>query len=415
MDRNNMLEKYAEVAGRDVVEHLRQLAGPLKGLRLVHVNSTRTGGGVAEILHKMVPLMQELGLDIRWEVITGEPAYYECTKSFHNAMQGNEVNIPERYLKVYEQTNSQTAGGLEEELQNADVVLIHDPQPAALIDSFPRHKGKWVWRCHIDASRPFRPVWKYLRNFVSKYDASIFSLSNFAQQLPHPVYLIAPSIDPFHEKNRDIDEDDLRETCARFEIDPERPVILQVSRYDRFKDPIGVIRAYRVAKELTPNIQLILAGGGATDDPEGEAVLDEVRTSAKDDPNIKVLLLPSDAHRTINALQRVSDIVMQKSIKEGFGLTVTEALWKKKPVIGGDTGGIRIQVINHHTGFLVRSPEGAALRIRYLLHNRDLMKEMGEKGKEFVRENFLVTRHVREYLTLIYALLNSKKERIELS
>ncbi len=415
MNRNNMLEKYAEVAGRDAVEHLRQLAGPLNGLRLVHVNSTRTGGGVAEILHKMVPLMQELGIDIRWEVITGEPAFYECTKSFHNAMQGNEVDIPERYLKVYEQSNRETAKVLEEVLQNADVVLIHDPQPAALIDSFPDRKGKWVWRCHIDASRPFRPVWKYLRNFVSKYDASIFSLSNFAQQLPHPVYLIAPSIDPFHEKNVDLDQDDLHKIFGRFEIDPERPIILQVSRYDRFKDPIGVIRAYRVAKELIPNIQLVLAGGGAADDPEGEAVLDEVRTSAKDDPDIKVLLLPSDAHRTINGLQRVSDIVIQKSIKEGFGLTVTEALWKEKPVIGGDTGGIRIQVINHHTGFLVSSPEGAALRIRYLLHNRGLMKEMGKKGKEFVRENFLITRHLREYLTLIYALLNSNKDRIELS
>lgn len=414
MNRNNILEKYAEVAGRDVVEHLRQLARPLKGLRLVHVNSTRTGGGVAEILLKMVPLMQELGIDIRWEVITGETTFYECTKSFHNAMQGNDVHIPEQYLKIYEETNRQTADALEEGLQNADVVLVHDPQPAALIDSFPNRKGKWVWRCHIDASRPFRPVWKYLRRFVSQYDASIFSLSNFAQQLPHPVYLIAPSIDPFHEKNVDIEENDLHDTYRRFEIDPERPVILQVSRYDRFKDPIGVIRAYRVAKELIPNIQLVLAGGGATDDPEGEVVLDEVRTSARDDPDIKVLLLPSDAHRTINALQRISDIVMQKSIKEGFGLTVAEALWKKKPVIGGDTGGIRIQVINRHTGFLVRSPEGAALRIRYLLHNRDLMMEMGEKGKEFVRENFLITRHLREYLTLIYALLNSKKERIEL-
>ncbi len=412
---SSMLEKYAEITGWDVIEHLRQLARPLKGMRFVNVNSTRIGGGVAEILHKMVPLMQELGIDTRWEVIRGESVFYQCTKSFHNAIQGIQVDIPDSYLKVYEKTNGRTAQELEDVLKEADVVIVHDPQPAALIDYFPNHKGKWVWRCHIDMSRPFRPVWKYLREFVSRYDASIFSLSDFAQPLPHPVYLIAPSIDPLHEKNIDIEEEEIVEARNRFEIDPERPVILQVSRYDRFKDPIGVIHAYRIAKEFIPSLQLVLAGGSATDDPEGEAVLNEVQIAAKDDPDLKVLLLPGDAHRTINALQRASDIVLQKSIKEGFGLTVTEAMWKNRPVIGGDTGGIRIQVINHHTGFLVNTPQGAALRIRYMLHNPDIMKEMGGKAKEFVRENFLITRHLREYLTLIYALLHGKEERIELS
>jgi trehalose synthase len=294
-------------------------------------------------------------------------------------------------------------------------VIIHDPQPAALINHFPKHKGKWVWRCHIDMSRPFRPVWKYLREFVSKYNASIFSLSDFAQPLPHPIYLIPPSIDPIHEKNMDINHEEIREVQSRFEIDPDRPVILQVSRYDRFKDPIGVIHAYKLAKKFIPSLQLVLAGGGAADDPEGEVVLNEVHIAAKDDSDLKVLLLPGDAHRTINALQRGSDIILQKSIKEGFGLTVTEAMWKKKPVIGGDTGGIRIQVVNHHTGFLVNTPQGAALRIRYLLHSPDIMDEMGGKAKEFVRENFLITRHLQEYLILIYALLHGKEERIELS
>ena len=410
-----MLEEYVKIAGRDVVEHLLQLARPLKGLRFVHINGTRVGGGVAEILHKMVPLMQELGIETTWEIITGESAFYQCTKGFHNAIQGNRVNIPESYLRVYEETNGKTAEQLNDLLQNADVVIIHDPQPAALVKFFPQRKGKWVWRCHIDASRPYRLVWRYLREFISEYDASIFSISNFTQHLPHPIYLIAPSIDPLHEKNIELSHDEVTAIKDKFEIDPERPMILQVSRYDRFKDPFGVIQAYQLAKEFVPSLQLVLAGGGATDDPEGEEVLKEVHMAATDDPDIHILLLSADAHRTINGLQRSADIVLQKSIKEGFGLTVTEALWKNKPVIGGDTGGIRIQVVDHRTGFLVNTPEGAALRIRYLFHNREIMEEMGLKAKEFVRENFLITRQLREYLTLIYALLHGKEERIELS
>ena len=415
MDNQSVLERYEQIVGRDVIEHLRQLAHPLKGLRVVHVNATRLGGGVAEILHKMVPFMEELGIHTKWEVIEGESVFYQCTKGFHNGIQGNRVSIPESYLKIYEETNKKTAEVLGEVLNDADIVIIHDPQPAALIRYFQGRKGKWVWRCHIDASKPYRPVWRYLRNFVSEYDASIFSLSSFAQILPHPVYLIAPSIDPLHEKNMELGVEEIEGIYSRFDIDPERPMILQVSRYDRFKDPLGVIEAYKLAKKFVPTLQLVLAGGGASDDPEGEIVLNEVRIAARDDPDMKVLLLPADAHRSINALQRASDIVLQKSIKEGFGLTVTEALWKKKPVIGGNTGGIRMQVINHHTGFLVNTPEGAALRIRYLLKKPDLMEKMGTKSKEFVRENFLITRHLREYLTLIFAILHGKDERIELS
>jgi trehalose synthase len=409
-----MLEAYESVAGKDVMDHLRQLAQPLTGLRVVHVNSTRVGGGVAEILHKMVPLMQALGLDAAWEVIEGDSVFYQCTKGFHNGIQGNRVDLPESYLKVYEETNRQSAETLVDTLRHADIVIIHDPQPAALIAHFPERKGKWVWRCHIDASRPFRPVWKYLREFVHRYDASIFSLAAFARRLPHPVYLIAPSIDPLHEKNIELGKDEIDAIYGQFQVDPKRPIILQVSRFDRFKDPLGVIQSYKTAKHFLPSLQLILAGGGASDDPEGEVVLSEVRVASGDDHDIKVLLLPGDAHRTINALQRCADIVLQKSLKEGFGLTVAEAMWKKKPVIGGDTGGIRIQVINHHTGFTVNSPEGAALRIRYLLQNRDILNQMGEKAKAFVRENFLITRHLREYLTLFFVLLYGDQERIEL-
>jgi len=412
--QNGILDEYREIAGHDVVEHLRQLARPLEGLRVVHINSTKVGGGVAEILHKMVPLMQELGIQTAWEVITGEPDFYRCTKAFHNAIQGNQVQIPEGDLRTFEETNRKAADSLREVLQDADVVIVHDPQPAALIDSFPGRKGKWVWRCHIDASRPFRPVWRFLRDYVARYDASIFSLAAFAQRLPHPVYLVAPSIDPFHEKNVDLPEDEVQEVCKHFGIDRERPLILQVSRYDRFKDPIGVIRAYKLAKGFLPSLQLVLAGGGASDDPEGEAVVKEVRAAAEGQEDLKVLLLPGDAHRMINALQRAAHVVLQKSIREGFGLTVAEAMWKMKPVIGGDTGGIRIQVVNHHTGFLVSSPEGAALRIRYLLDHPPLLREMGHKAKEFVRENFLITRHLREYLTLFYAIVQNSRERIVL-
>jgi trehalose synthase len=407
-----ILDEYAKIVGYDVINQLCQIAQPLKGLKILHINSTKLGGGVAEILFKMVPLMQEIGIDAKWSTIEGDPHFYQCTKNFHNAIQGNQIEIPSNQLQVYEKTNQKAAEKKKDILQSADVVFIHDPQPVALINYIPNRKGKWVWRCHIDASRPFRKVWKYLRNYVLHYDASIFSLSSFAQPLPHPVYLISPSIDPLHEKNIDLKREEINEIYSRFDIDPRRPMILQVSRFDRFKDPIGVIQAYQNVKKFVPSIQLVLAGSGASDDPEGESVLNEVRMVAENDSNIKVLLLPGNAHRTINALQRAATIVLQKSIREGFGLTVSEALWKKKPVIGGDTGGIRIQVINHHTGFLVNTPEGAALKIRYLLHNRRHMQEMGEKGKEFVRNNFLITRQLREYLTLIFSLLHNKKGRI---
>lgn len=409
-----LLDAYAEVTGADVIDHLRQLTAALRGLKVVHVNSTRVGGGVAEILYKLVPLMNELGVDTRWEIISGGNDFFACTKSMHNALQGDPVNIPERLLKVYEETNVQAAEALRPVLEEADVVFIHDPQPAPLLKFIPGRKGKWVWRCHIDVSRPYRPVWRFLREFLYGYDASIYSLAAFVQPLPHPQYLIPPSIDPLSEKNIDLDPGEVSGVFGRFGLDPEQPLLLQVSRFDRFKDPVGVVEAFRIAKSFMSNLQLVLVGGTATDDPEGEIVLSEVRAAAEGVEDAHVLLLPSDAHRTINALQRASTIVLQKSLREGFGLTVTEGLWKGKPVIGGDTGGIRLQVINHHTGFLVSTPEGAALRIRYLLHNPMRLADMGRKGKEFVRENFLLTRQLREYLTLIIGLVSAAQERIEL-
>jgi trehalose synthase len=408
------IKDYTDVVGEAVVSQLYQLAEQLQGKKVVHVNSTRIGGGVAEILAKLVPLMEDLGIDTKWEVITGNDEFYKCTKGFHNGLQGNVVNIPKVLLENFEEVNRQNAETLRPQLEDADIVIIHDPQPAPLLDLCPNRRGKWVWRCHIDVSRPYRPIWKYLRRFVSGYDASIFSLANFAQPLPHPQYLIPPSIDPLSDKNIKLDQSEIDKVYDEFNLDRNCPIITQVSRYDIFKDPVGVIQAYKLATRFHPSLQLVLAGGTATDDPEGAMVLEEVRAAAGDDPNIRILALPGDAHRTINALQRVSDIVIQKSTKEGFGLTVTEGLWKGKPVIGGNTGGIRLQVINHHTGFLVDSPEGAAMRIRYLLHHRNHLEEMGAKAKEFVRENFLLTRHLREYLTLMLGLSHGDADRIEL-
>jgi trehalose synthase len=408
------LEQYAAIVGWDVIDQLDQLVKLLKGVTVVHVNSTRRGGGVAEILNKLVPLKKELGIDVRWEVIEGTHEFFKCTKGFHNALQGNKVEIPRSMLNVYEEVNGENAGRLRETLETADIVFVHDPQPAPLFKLCPKRKGKWIWRCHIDVSRPYRPVWKYLRDFITGYDASVFSLAAFAQPLPHPEYLIAPSIDPLSEKNTDIDGPEIVKITTGFGIDLERPIMLQVSRFDSFKDPVGVIHAFRLTKKFVPTLQLVLAGGEATDDPEAQSVLDDVYTAANDDPDVHILLLPADAHREINALQRAADIVLQKSIREGFGLTVTEAMWKGKPVIGGDTGGIRIQVVNHHTGFLVKTPEGAALRARYLLFHHDRLREMGEKARLFVKENFLLTRHLREYLTIMASLVHGREDRIEL-
>jgi len=409
-----LLAAYESVVGAEVLDQLVQLARPLTGARLLQVNSTRAGGGVAEILHRLIPLLRELGLDAQWEVIEGDADFYQVTKSFHNALQGNRVEVSAAQLDHYLEVNRENAARLARPLAEADFVFVHDPQPAALLRFTTQRRGRWIWRCHIDASRPARAVWKFLRELVRAHEASVFSLAAFAQPLPHPQYLIAPSIDPLAEKNIDLPAAEIASVAASFGLDPDRPVLLQVSRFDRFKDPVGVLRAYQAVRQHLP-VQLVLAGGEATDDPEGAQVLSEVRAAAGDDPDVKILLLPADAHRTINALQRRAEVVFQKSLREGFGLTVAEALWKRRPVIGGDTGGITLQVIPHHTGFLVHTPEGAALRARYLLQNVATAREMGEKGHRHVRENFLLTRHLREYLTLMLALQRGESGRIELT
>lgn len=397
---NRSLGTYQKVIGDDRISQLKQLAAELSGARVVHVNSTREGGGVAEILNWLIPLMNDLGLDASWEVVQGHSEFYKVTKAFHNSLQGNQEPLTRRMLEIYHETLEENAERLRPILEEAEYVFIHDPQPAGLFDLCPHRKGIWIWRCHIDVSHPNRKYWQHLKGLVSNYHASIFSMPHFAQSLPHPQFLIAPSIDPLSDKNCELPDDEIGSVLDRLGIPEDLPLLTQVSRFDRFKDPVGVIEAFN-RLGASAQARLVLAGGGATDDPEGAAVLEEVRDCANGNEKIHVLELPSDAHRTINALQRASTIVIQKSTKEGFGLTVTEAMWKSKPVIGGNVGGIRMQVHNHHTGYLVNTPEGAALRLQELLRSPDVADRMGRRAKAFVTENFLLDRHLREYLTLM--------------
>lgn len=392
------LEDYREVAPAGAVDFLYRLSERVKGMSMLNVNSTKYGGGVAEILHRLIPMLNEVGVQARWEVIQGADEFYACTKAFHNALQGTEQVITQRMLNAFVETNRENAKRL---LLDADVMLIHDPQPVALVDY--RTVGRWVWRCHIDVSQPIRRVWNFLRQYVVKYDAAVFSLPRFAQRLPIPQFLVYPSIDPLSDKNRDLTEAEVDAHLAKLKVPRDKPILLQVSRFDRFKDPVGVISAYRIAKKHN-DCRLVLAGGGAADDPEGKAVLAEVQAAAGEDPDLHVLELPPDAHLAINALQRAATVVLQKSTKEGFGLTVAEAMWKGKPVIGGAAGGITAQIIYDVTGYTVNSVEGAAYRIRYLLSNPALMRRMGEAGREHVRRNFLITRHLRDYLSLLVHL-----------
>jgi len=391
------LEAYREIAPQGSVDFLLRMAEKIGKKKILHMNSTKLGGGVAEILRSLIPLLESVGLGAQWDVITGNEEFFSTTKAFHNALQGQEQRISPEMLQNYLEINRENGKRL---FLEADFVIIHDPQPAALIESRRNKKGKWVWRCHIDVSQPQRKVWDFLRQFVVKYDAAIFSLPRFAQRLPIPQFLIYPSIDPLSDKNREISPQELDQILSRLKISLDKPILLQVSRFDRFKDPLGVIQAYRLVKKHH-DLQLILAGGGATDDPEGEAVLAEVRQAAQDDPDIRVLLLPPDANLEINALQRVATIVLQKSLREGFGLTVAEAMWKGKPVIGGFTGGITVQLVYGVTGFTVNSVEGTAFRIHYLLDNPEAMARMGQDAREFVRRNFLITRHLGDYLALM--------------
>ncbi|HED00801.1 MAG TPA: glycosyltransferase [Proteobacteria bacterium] len=403
-----MISDYAGITPKGDLQLLQKLGEKLRNKAFLHINSTRAGGGVAEILQRMIPLLQEIGISARWEVIEGDDEFFNITKKIHNTLQGNLDHISKEMWGHHYEVNKRNAEKINLE---ADAVLIHDPQPAPLIEF--RKTGKWIWRCHIDASNPLEKVSDYLRRYWEKYDAAIFSVARFARSMPIDEFIIAPSIDPLSEKNRELSDQEISEVSERLQIPRDRPIILQVSRFDRFKDPTGIIKAYKIVKKYNDCI-LILAGSPATDDPEGEEVLKEVKECAADDPDIFILLLPPFSDRDINALQRMARVILQKSTREGFGLTVSEAMWKGRPVIGGAVGGIPLQIVHGVTGFLVHSVEGAAFRIRQFLNNPDMAIRMGEKGKEYVRTNFLITRQIRDYLSVWYALENKGRDILEL-
>ncbi|MFO0752213.1 MAG: glycosyltransferase [Thermodesulfovibrionales bacterium] len=403
-----MITQYTGIAPKADMVLLQKLGEKLRGRSFLHVNSTRAGGGVAEILQRMLPLMQDLGIETRWEVIEGDAGFFDMTKKVHNALQGNPEHITEGMWRHHFDVNRRNAERLD---LGADAVIIHDPQPAPLIEF--RKGGKWIWRCHIDVSNPAQDVFEPLMKHCRHYDASVFSVAKFAKAMGHEEFIIAPSIDPLSEKNRELTREEIEEVLNRFRIPPDRPIVLQVSRFDRFKDPIGVIEASRIVKKYNDCI-LVLAGSPATDDPEGEIVLNEVKQYVASDPDIYILLLPPFSDKEINALQRSATVVLQKSLKEGFGLTVSEVMWKGKPIIGGAVGGIPLQIVHGITGFLVHSVEGAAFRIRQFLNNPDMVKRMGERGREHVRANFLITRQTKDYLSVWYALEQGGKDMIEL-
>jgi trehalose synthase len=398
-----MIEEYERYVGRGSIEELKALAKQLKGVRVLHVNSTKAGGGVAEILYRLVPLMNDLGIETRWEVIKGDHEFFSVTKKIHNLLHlPSGEGMSQKELIIYMKHTFENLSYIDTEPY--DVVFIHDPQPLGLIVK--RKNGqKWVWRCHIDISTPEEETWKFLEIFVNGYDAGIFHIPEFVREgVRIPSYIIPPSIDPLHDKNRELDDHFIFGVLEKFGIDPYRPIILQVARFDRLKDPFGVISAYRIVKRRY-DCQLILAGSYASDDPEGEQVYREVVEMAGDDEDIHILNLPPDSHLEINALQRSATVVLQKSIREGFGLVVSEAMWKGKPVIGGNIGGIRRQIINGMTGYLVNTVEGTAFRIKQLLSDERERSRMGRNARERVRQSFLITRHLKDYLMVIYSLL----------
>ncbi len=394
------LADYEAIIGKSQLDELRFLADALRGKTVKMVNSTALGGGVAEMLNRLVPLLGELEVKTGWEVITGGNDFFEVTKGFHNALHGGEYTLTQQARDVFMLHTEQNRQRMN---FGEDFVVIHDPQPAGLIASRTDGATRWVWRCHIDLSNPNPEVWKFLQPMVERYDAAVFSSPAFARQLSIPQALFYPCIDPLSEKNKELDESYIQEVCDNFGVDRSRPIVTQISRFDRLKDPLGVIHACKMAKKYV-DFQLVLAGGSAADDPEGAVVLKEVMDAADDDPDIIILDLPPWSALEINALQRASTIIIQKSLKEGFGLTVTEGLWKGKPTIASAVGGIPTQVIDKLTGALVHSVEGCAYQIRYLLTHPEFALQLGRNGREHVKENFLMTANVRRWLLLFRIL-----------
>jgi trehalose synthase len=398
------LADYTHLVGRPLIEEIRQYADELKGLKVLHLSATAFGGGVSEILYTLVPLMRDVGIDAEWQVIIGREEFFNATKLLHNALQGNPLDLSPSEWKTFEEYNEMNARQLSGDW---DVVIVHDPQPAAVRRHVPDKAKHWIWRCHIDLSTPHPPTMDRIVEYVREYDASVFHVQQYvpANLDGRPIHICPPAIDPLSPKNMALSPEDAAFVCDQFGIDVDRPLICQVSRFDPWKDPIGVIDAYRIVNEQMPPVQLALVGSMATDDPEGWEFFNSTLEYAGGDPDIKILNnLNNVGSIEVNAFQSQAEVVIQKSTREGFGLTVSEALWKARPFIGGDVGGIPLQVQDGETGFLVSSSEQCAQRALEFLREPELGKQLGRAGKEHVRKQFLTPRLLRDWMRIFSEL-----------
>lgn len=386
------VESYEPLVGAATVERILRKAEAMRDMHIVNVNSTYYGGGVAEILSSLTLLMNAAGIRTGWRVIQGRPDFFSVTKKMHNALQGADINLSDLKRGIYEEVVYENAVRMH---IDHDVVIVHDPQPLPLIGHF-RRRGPWVWRCHVDLSHPNRELWSYLAPFVECYDAVVLSLPEYAQKITPPQRFIMPAINPFSTTNKNLDDDEVDERLGRYDIPTDLPLVVQVSRFDKWKDPQGVIDAFRLARREV-DATLVLVGNVATDDPEGQEVFEDLCKCGEE--RIRILSVQDTA--LVNALQRRAAVVLQKSTREGFGLTVTEAMWKGTPVIGGKVGGIRHQIEDGVNGFLVDSVEQAAARIVQVVSSPDLRRKLGEKARETVRARFLMTRLMEDWLDLI--------------
>jgi len=400
------LAAYAPLVGDDVIAEIEALARPLKGARVAHISATAFGGGVAEMLRTLAPLMRSVGLRAEWRIITGSDAFFRVTKSMHNALQGGEFALTEEMRDTYLRTNRDNAASF---MDSFDFVVVHDPQPAPL-RSLSAARGAWIWRCHIDLTAAQPTTWQFLRPFIEAYDAAIFTMAAFVKPDLHvpTVAIIPPAIDPLSMKNATLSRDQVLTTVATAGVDPLRPTILQVSRFDPWKDPLGVIDVYRALRAEFPGLQLVMLGAMAHDDPEGQVVLEMAKEHAGSDPDI-YLLTNTGGSLEVNAFQRHAAVTLQKSVREGFGLTVTEALWKASPVVANNVGGIPLQIEDGISGYLVTNTEQCIERTRSLLSDPAKATELGQNGHEVVRHNFLSTANLRNYLRLFNSLTANTK------
>ena len=402
------LEAYRPVIGDAAADEILALAGQLKGARVLHVNATGFGGGVAEILATMIPLMTDIGLEADWQVIRGADEFFNVTKAMHNSLQGMYYDWTPAMRDIWLNYNKLNADMFDE---SYDYVVIHDPQPAA-IPSFLEERtgkrdGKWVWRCHIDLTDAQVQVWDMLRPHVEKYDAAIFTLPDYVKDdLQHPkIFSVPPAIDPLSPKNSELPIETVHAILERYGVDPQRPMVTQISRFDPWKDPLGVIDVYRAAKKEVPDLQLVMIASMASDDPEGWDWYERTVRRAGEDFDIHILSnLNGVGNIEVNAFQRAARVVIQKSVREGFGLVVSEALWKGRPVVAGNVGGIPLQIVNGKTGFLVNSSEECIEKLLFLLQHQTEAEKMGAAGVEYVRDNFLTTRYLRDYLSIFCQL-----------